>query len=527
MNSNNREIAKINEKSNSFFELNQHTFVELLTFVDFADDKLNIGLVEINFAQDRDVLIEALIKHPDCRDIQFEVLDFPDPNLRFLRDELVSALTKIKIATDKKLILLITGLEKSIGILGEYPSVLANLNFVRDDLLTSVPHPLILFLPDYALTRLAKYAPDFWAWNRKVFCFKTTNRANLIVNDNTLVYVNESVNNLDLPVKQERIELLLHLLNEYNSLGKEETNNNLSTIINLYYELGNAYRSLGGYQKAIDYYLQSLEIAQEIGDRQGIGNSLGNLGNAYYSLGDYQKAMDFYQHSLEIKREIGDRQGIGASLNNLGNAYYSLGEYQKAIDYYQQSLEITQEIGNSQGIGNSLGNLGRVHGSLGDYQKAIDYYQQSLEIAQAIGDRQGISSSLMGLGNAYYSLSEYQKAIDYYQKSLRIAQEIGDRQGSSSSLGNLGNAYGSLGEYQKAIDHYQQSLEIKREIGDRYGEAMAWINLGLVQKNLQQPAEAKTAFENARSLYQAMGLDKKVEDCNKAIQDLEQKTDRI
>jgi hypothetical protein len=46
---------------------------------------------------------------------------------------------EIKITPDKKLILLITGLEKSIGILEEYPSVLANLNFVRDDLRISVP----------------------------------------------------------------------------------------------------------------------------------------------------------------------------------------------------------------------------------------------------------------------------------------------------------------------------------------------------------------------------------------------------
>ncbi|WP_144054411.1 hypothetical protein [Pleurocapsa sp. PCC 7319] len=39
--------------------------------------------------------------------------------------------------------------------------------------------------------------------------------------------------------------------------------------------------------------------------------------------------------------------------------------------------------------------------------------------------------------------------------------------------------------------------------------------------NKFQLSEAKTAYENARKLYQAMGLDKDVEDCDKAIQDLE------
>ena len=119
------------------------------------------------------------------------------------------------------------------------------------------------------------------------------------------------------------------------------------------------------------------------------------------------------------------------------------------------------------------------------------------------------------------------RAIDYHHQSLEIAREIGDRNGISKSLGNLGTAYYSLGEYPRAIDFYQESLEIKREIGDRYGEANTWFNLGNTRKNLQQKSEAKTAYENARNLYQAMRLDKEVEDCDKAIQDLAKKPSLI
>ncbi len=173
MNNSNRETVEEKEQIKSFLEINQQAFTELLTFVDFVDEKLNIGFVEVNFAQDRDVLIEALIKHQNCQNIQFKVLHFSEPDLYFLRDELVVALEQIIVATDKKLILLITGLEKSIGALREYPKILTNLNFVRDDLRHTVCHPIILFLPEYALTRLAKYAPDFWSWRRKVFYFKT------------------------------------------------------------------------------------------------------------------------------------------------------------------------------------------------------------------------------------------------------------------------------------------------------------------------------------------------------------------
>ena len=58
-------------------------------------------------------------------------------------------------------------------------------------------------------------------------------------------------------------------------------------------------------------------------------------------------------------------------------------------------------------------------------------------------------------------------------------------------------------------------------MGDRHGEANTWFNLGNSWQNLQQKSKAKTAYENARKLYQAMGLDKKVAECDEAIQSLE------
>ncbi|MEO1348896.1 MAG: tetratricopeptide repeat protein, partial [Cyanobacteria bacterium J06635_15] len=242
--------------------------------------------------------------------------------------------------------------------------------------------------------------------------------------------------------------------------------------------LGNAYYSLGDYPRAIDFHQQSLDIARQISDRQGEAYSLGNLGNAYYFLGDYPRAINFHQQSLDIARQIGDRQGEATSLGNLGLAYRYLGEYQRAIDFHQQSLDIARQIGDRQGETIALNNLGNAYNSLGDYPRAIDFYQQSLEIARQIGDRRGEANSLNNLGIAYLSLGDYPRAIDFYQQSLEIARQIGDRSGEAGSLSNLGNAYRSLGDYQRAIDFHQQSLDIARQIGDRQGEAYSLGNLG-------------------------------------------------
>lgn len=519
MNSSNREIVDIDKRNKSFLEINQKAFKELLTFIDFADEKLNIAFAEINFAQNRDLLIEKLIEHPDCKDIQFEILDFSDPNLRFVRDELIAALKNIQIAPDKKLILLIIGLEKSIGVLDQYPDVLVNLNFVRDDLSRTVPHPMLLFLPDYALTRLAKYAPDFWSWNRKVFYFKSV-KSNLESIGNETIFVENSKKS-NLSAIKERIDLLECLLSEYRYYNKSKDNFNAITTINLYTQLGIAYSNLGKYQRAITLFNQSLKIAQKIQAKSGEGGALNNLGNAYHCIGEYQQAIELFEKSLAINKQIDDLSGQARSLNNLGIVYHCIGEYQQVIDFHQKSLAIQQQIGDLSGQASSSLGLGNIYYSTGEYQRAIDLYQQSLTIEQKIENINGEASSLTGLGNAYASLGEYQQAIDFHQKSLAIQQQIGNRCGEASSLNNLGIAYAFLGEYQQAIDLYKQSLTIEQQIGDRGGEAKTWLNLGHAHAYLRQILEAKIAYEKARKLYQVMKLNGDVEYCNRAIQELE------
>ncbi|MEC4893551.1 MAG: tetratricopeptide repeat protein, partial [Oscillatoria sp. PMC 1051.18] len=74
------------------------------------------------------------------------------------------------------------------------------------------------------------------------------------------------------------------------------------------------------------------------------------------------------------------------------------------------------------------------------------------------------------------------------------------------------------------IEFHQQQLEIAREIGDRRGEANSWFNLGNSLAKLKQKSSANNAYLHARELYQGMGLDTDVEDCNNAIHRLRRKS---
>ena len=123
------------------------------------------------------------------------------------------------------------------------------------------------------------------------------------------------------------------------------------------------------------------------------------MGDAYLSLGEYERAIDFHQRSLAIAREIGDRQGEGVSLGSLGIAYFSLSEYERAIDFLQQGLTLAQSIGNRSAAGNLFNNLGRIFAELGQPELAIVFLKTSADIREEIRDDiQGLET---GLQQAY------------------------------------------------------------------------------------------------------------------------------
>ncbi|MGB3787267.1 MAG: hypothetical protein WA949_04600, partial [Phormidesmis sp.] len=201
-----------------FLEQNQAEFAELLTFVDFAQG-LTIGFVEVNQEQNKALLISALKEALSDTESRLEVINFSrEQNLRRLKDAIVQRLERVE--TDQKLIVVVQGLEAAIGTdgVGAYPPVLQDLNFIRDAYRQDVPHPLLFLLPDYAITRVSRYAPDFYAWCSGMFRFKTSVQTVERLKVETL---EQPASRVASDENKEQIEQLKRLLMEINPSGKQ------------------------------------------------------------------------------------------------------------------------------------------------------------------------------------------------------------------------------------------------------------------------------------------------------------------
>ncbi len=437
----------------------EKAFRLLLSFVNVSKG-LTIGFIESNFKLDIDTVLEALQQDPTCQEIQFEILNFSDPQLRFVRDLIVQALHNIQVAPDKKLVLIIRGLEQSIGMTGDYPPMLQDLNFVRDDFVKSIPHPLLFCLPDYAITRLARYAPDFWAWKSGLFRFQTspTTQANALAQTLDSEKIRGS---LDLAEKQERIDLLQRLLMEYQPSGHKQTQANLKTCLNILNELGVLYRSQGDVVKAEQMFQDALAQLTDEPELASVKASLlYGLGFLYDDLGKPEEAIALYEQSLELKERIGHVQGKAATLHQMAGIYADQGDVEKAVALYQQSLELTERIGDVQGKAATLHGMAGIYCNQGDVEKAIALYQQSLELKERIGHVQGKAATLHCMAIIYANQGEVEQAIALYQQSIEIEERIGNVQGKAATLVMIAQLLAMQGEFNKAIKYTHESLGI-------------------------------------------------------------------
>ncbi|MES2761768.1 MAG: tetratricopeptide repeat protein [Bacteroidota bacterium] len=249
----------------------------------------------------------------------------------------------------------------------------------------------------------------------------------------------------------------------------------------------------GDIPKALEYYLRSLKIEEEIKNKKGIAYSLNNVGSIYKDQGDITKGLEYYHKSLRIREEINDKKGIANALNNIGIIHKNQGDAQKGLEYYHRSLKIQEEINDRSGIASSLNNIGFIYDNHGDPSchsskdicrraakiTALGYYLKSLKLKEEINDKKGIGNALSNIGSVYWYLAETAQsqdsmlrseqltkiALEYCQHSLKIQEEIKDRSGIATSLTNIGAISLKQGKVAEALKFTEQSLQISKQLG--------------------------------------------------------------
>src|SRR5713226_8624789 len=190
----------------------------------------------------------------------------------------------------------------------------------------------------------------------------------------------------------------------------------------------------GDYAAADALIRESLDIARQWDDKQGVAVSLNALAVFARDQGDVTIAHSLFEESLVLWRGLGDQKAVARSLSNLANVVKLQGDYARARSLYAECLSIFRGLGDRTGVGWSMNYQGDVARDQGDSAAARRLYEQGLAIFRELGDRWGIAGTLADLGSLAREQGNHPTARSLYRESIKIFQELDHKRGIARLL---------------------------------------------------------------------------------------------
>lgn len=270
-------------------------------------------------------------------------------------------------------------------------------------------------------------------------------------------------------------------------------------LMSLTRQLGEARQFLADFYGAREVLQESLALARDLNEVDGVIAALSQLGRLATDIGDYPAAQTHLEESLLLARQIDDRRAAAHVLNNLGNATFRQRRYTEAMDHYQESVSIQLQLRDDSGVAFAFNGLGNTMMAQRSYDEAAYFYQESLRLRRSGGDRWGEAGCLVNLGWLAHMRGDYLEARTSYDASLAIYRSVGDQRGMAIVLNNLGFTLLEIGDTYSALGHLIETLRICLLIGTLPIALEALVGIAQLRAREQKATEAAALLGLAMS----------------------------
>jgi two-component sensor histidine kinase len=296
---------------------------------------------------------------------------------------------------------------------------------------------------------------------------------------NSLPLSAQSADSLETLLKKakgpERINLQLQLADMYDSKDWEksaEYARQALALANEYHQdslrfeanfiLSKSYHGLGDDENALIHGKETLTLAFDIPGRAA---AIHHLGRIYESRSEYQKALESYLEAIEIHKSTGNKKGVANTLNSLSFVYKGMGQYEKALEVLEEAKKLYENLGNKERLAGITFNIGLMTMEMDKYAEAIAYFRKAMTGLREGEEPKKFSSFYNNLANCYQKLvhtnaAYYDSALYYGQKNLTLKQQLKDQRGIANAHNGLAATYERASDYTHSYSHALAALKI-------------------------------------------------------------------
>ena len=271
-----------------------------------------------------------------------------------------------------------------------------------------------------------------------------------------------------------------------------------------YFRMGDAWRSMGITDSAMQSYHQALSIREKLFGKESVEAALvwSNIAILHRINGEFDKALEVYlrSDSIVVKTHGLEHQQRASILNGIAIIYAQTARYPEALIYFEQLLSIDQQnlAENDPLLAKTYTNLGILHELMGDLKTAQELHKKSLAIKlksfppdnpNLIVDYQGLGVIMNHMGDVDQALLYLRQVVDM---ELKAYDHSDPRLGTSYNM--LATSLERKGEDSQALRYLYQAEEIFLRSGN------ALIELGPVYHSMAQIYQKMELLDSAMIL---------------------------
>lgn len=219
---------------------------------------------------------------------------------------------------------------------------------------------------------------------------------------------------------------------------------------------GYYFENKSDFEKAIDFYLQTLDEAHTLKDTEYEIAALTDLAAVYtIDLKQPEKAKEVYLKCVDLNKRRGDAHSLVATYTNLAAIYNRLGLYDSALIFLQEGLKISKPIEAKEDLSSLFNNLGNTYFYKKEYDESLSWFKKNYSKHAGTHNLADIWLDELNMADVYTEKGLYDSADKYASSSLLLAEKLNSKSKESDSYSILAKLYNKKGEYRKAYDYLQ------------------------------------------------------------------------
>jgi transcriptional regulator with AAA-type ATPase domain/tetratricopeptide (TPR) repeat protein len=253
---------------------------------------------------------------------------------------------------------------------------------------------------------------------------------------------------------------------------------------------------------AIDFFQETLALAEKSGLGHEQARALVNLGMAHMRLGETSRAEQRLLAGIEKAQEVNDLTRLAFGYMNLGVLVHQCGELGRALECYRECRSLFRRLGNRTQLARVLHNLGNLYLLVGDLERARAHNDEAMRLARQSGVERVVAISTVVDGILIGALGEHEAGERRLREGMRLLRRMGQARPLEAMV-ELVELKLEAGETEAAAELLTEVEAGLAQVPSPILRARAHLLAGQVA--LDQGRDAEAAFTQARDAFERLG----------------------